>query len=199
MKALLQTAPTIEPVDKGSLGDHLLLDADHADRTNGVLEEFEKSIRWDVEHYLRRALLTQTWDYYLDAFPSVNYIKLPFGRLQSITSIVYKDSDGDSTTMTANTEYLVETNGDGIGRVVLPDGVDWPGDSLYPSNPITIKFLCGWTTAASVPFSIRLAIKMIVADAYMHRGETFAGNSLDIFENPMAKSLLSSWRLWEEF
>lgn len=199
MKALLQTGPTIEPVSPDQLADHVLLDSDHPDRTNGFITDIEKTARQHVEDITRRALLTQTWDYYLDAFPSVNFITLPLGRLQSVTSIVYKDSDGDSTTMTANTEYLVETNGDGYGRVVLPDGESWPGDALYPSNPITIKFVCGWTAANSVPFQIRTAIKMLAADMYENRGDTFSGNSLSIYENPMAMNLLASWRLWGEF
>ena len=37
----------------------------------------------------------------------------------SVTAITYKDSDGTTTTLIAGTDYLVETNGDGLGRIVL--------------------------------------------------------------------------------
>lgn len=199
MKASLITAPTLEPVSATALADHMLLEADHPDRSNGVLVDFQQSARAYAEDITRRALLTQTWDYYLDAFPSCNYIKVPFGRLQSVTHVKYTDTDGDETTMTVSTEYLVETNGDGYGRIVLPYGVTWPSDALYPSNPITIRIVCGWTAATSVPAQIKLAIKMLATDAYEHRGERFVGNSLSTDENPAAQSYLMSWRLWEEF
>jgi len=148
--------------------------------------------RETVEIITRRALLSQTWEYYLDKFPSEDFIKLPFGNLQSVTSIKYKDSDGTETTMTVTTDYLVETNGDGCGRIVLPDGASWPSDSLYPSNPITIKFVCGWTAAASVPKNLKRACKFAAENAYYHgdRWETL---------KPVIENLCASYRLWEEF
>ncbi len=82
--------------------------------------------REHVEDITRRALLTQTWDYYLDEFPCSDFIRLPFGNLQSVTSVKYKDSDGTETTLTENTDYIVETNGEGCGRIVLPYGETWP-------------------------------------------------------------------------
>jgi uncharacterized phiE125 gp8 family phage protein len=153
--------------------------------------------REHVESITRRALLTQTWDYYLDAFPSKNFIKLPFGNLQSVTSIVYKDSDGTETTLTADTDYLVETNGEGCGRIVLPYGCSWPSATLYPSNPITIRFVCGWTAAASIPKRIKQACLMIVANLYANRGEDIIGQTVS--EDKTALRLLASSRLWEEF
>jgi len=68
-------------------------------------------------------------------------------------SVKYKDSDGTETTMTVTTDYLWETNEDQIGRIVLPYEKSWPTDTLYPSKPITIKFVCGWTSAAGFCWS----------------------------------------------
>jgi hypothetical protein len=82
--------------------------------------------RETVEAHTRRALFTQTWYLYLDRFPDKDYIEIPFGNLASVTSIKYKDTDGTETTMTVTTDYLVETNGDQHGRIVLPYGVSWP-------------------------------------------------------------------------
>jgi uncharacterized phiE125 gp8 family phage protein len=149
--------------------------------------------RCEVEKITRRALLTQTWYYYLDKFPSEDFFKLPFGNLQSTDlSIKYKDSDGTETTMTVTTDYLVETNGEGCGRIVLPYGVSWPSAVLYPSNPITIEFTCGWTAATSIPKNIKRAVKFAAEDAYYHgdRRETL---------KPIIDNLLASHRLWEEF
>lgn len=153
--------------------------------------------RGHVEDITGRALLTQTWDYFLDEWPRDNFIKLPFGSLQSVTSIKWKDSAGTETTLTVTTDYLVETNGVGIGRIMLPYGVTWPSGTLYPSNPITIRFICGWTAAILVPLKIVSAIKMIAADLYEQRGEPVVGQT--VVENKVSDRLLASSRLWDEF
>lgn len=146
-----------------------------------------------VENITRRALLSQTWYFYLQKFPEEDFIKLPFGNLQSAGMVMtYKDTDGTVTTMTLTTDYLVETNGEGIGRIVLPYGVSWPSATLYPSNPICIEFTCGWTTAASLPKNIKRACKFASEDSYYHgaRHEQLKA----VIDN-----LLSSYRLWDEF
>lgn len=150
-----------------------------------------------VEDVTRRQIMTATWDYFLNEFPEEDYIELPLGNLASVTSVSYKDSDGTETTMVATTEYLVETNGEGIGRIVLPYGVSWPAFTAYPSNPIKIRFVCGWTAAASVPFKIKAAIKMLAADLYEQRGERITGTIVS--ENKTVDRLLASARLWGNF
>jgi len=162
-----------------------------------LLEAILTAAREHVEDITRRYLLTQTWTYPLQSWPDKNYFKLPGGNLQTVTSIKYTDSDGDETTLTVTTDYLVETNGEGIGRIVLPYGKSWPSGTLYPSNPIVIEFVCGWTTAALVPYKIKAAIKMICSDLYEMRGEPVLGQS--VVENKVAQRLLASARLWDEF
>jgi len=221
----------------------------------------------NVEDITRRALLTQTWDYYLDKWPAGRAIKLPFGNLASVTSISWKDTDGvetnlaktitafaasgtspatktavtsaahgfsagdvvsisgttsydggweisnvttntfdilvifvaDDATGYASNDYLVEKNGEGIGRIVLPYGESWLSDILYPSNPIKIRFVCGWTTAALVPYKIKTAIKMICAGLYEHREDFATQQQGNVKDNPAVMRLLNSARLWDEF
>jgi len=148
--------------------------------------------RQEVEDLTSRALLTQTWDYYLDSWPCDNAIKLPFGNLQTVTSIKWKDTDGTETTLTPTTDYLVETNGEGIGRIVLPYGESWPTGTLYPSNPITIRYVCGWTSAALIPKNIKRAVKLACEDSYYH------GNRHDVL-SPVIKNLVRNYRLFDEF
>jgi len=153
-----------------------------------------------VEDITRRYMLTQTWDYSVDGWPESNYIKLPGGNLQSVTSVKWKDTDGTETTLTAGTDYLVETNGEGIGRIVLPYGVSWPSGTLYPSNPITIRYISGWTTAALIPAKIRAALLLICSDLYVNReGQLFGISGSAYQENRAVQYLLASSRLWDEF
>lgn len=163
-----------------------------------LLNDDIAAARWHVEDICRRALLTQTWDMYLDAFPGQNFIKIPFGNLQSVTHIKYTASDGTTiTTMTVTTEYIVELNGEGIGRIVLPYGVSWPSFTAYPSNPIVIRFVCGWTAANLITGTIRKAVKMLCAKFYKSRGDDFTG--VTMVEDTKYMRLLASSRLWDEF
>jgi uncharacterized phiE125 gp8 family phage protein len=156
------------------------------------LERLRKAARREAEGITRRQLLTATWYYYLDAFPDTDFIELPFGNLQSVTSIKYKDSAGTETTMTVTTDYLVETNGEGIGRIVLPYGVSWPSFTSHPSNPITIEFICGWTAAASVPEDIVTAVLFCAERMWFHGGR-------DAALERAINSLLADYRIWKEF
>lgn len=164
---------------------------------DALLTEILISARERVEEITRRALLTQTWDYCLDCFPKFNFIELPFGNLQTVTSVAYTDSAGTVTTMTVATDYIVETNGTMCGRIVLPYSVAWPAATFYPSNPIKIRFICGWTSALLVPYKIKTAIKMIAADLYEMRGEPVLGQI--VVENKTVNRLLESVRLWGNF
>ncbi len=157
--------------------------------------------REHVEDITSRALLSQTWDYSLPCWPGVNYIKIPFGNLQNAAGtapiVTWLDEDGTPAVLTVTTDYLVEANGESCGRIVLPYGDTWPTGTLYPSNPITIRFVAGWTTAALVPSKIRTAVKMLCADLYEMRGEPVQGQT--VVENKTVARLLASARLWDEF
>jgi uncharacterized phiE125 gp8 family phage protein len=205
MNIYLVTAPTIEPIEINDLKLHLRIELDETDEDE-YLEGLITAAREQVEDITHRAILTQTWKYYLESWPKENFIKLPFGNLQSDPTgtpvvaapiIIWKDTAGTPTTLTLTTDYLVEKNGEGIGRIVLPYGEVWPSGTLYPSLPISIQYICGWTTAALVPFQIKAAIKMICADLYEMRGEPVLGQS--VIENKTVERLLSSRRLWDEF
>ena len=179
--------------------DILVYDADTTE--DDLLTSLIQSAREHVEDITRRALLTQTWYAYLDEFPADrDFIRLPFGNLQSVTSVKYKDSAGTETTMTVATDYLVETNGEQCGRIVLPYGVSWPSATLWPSNPITIEFVCG-TAAASIKASIIAALKLLLADLWTNRegAVLILRPGVQTYQaNPAVKALLASAVLpWE--
>jgi uncharacterized phiE125 gp8 family phage protein len=181
--------PVIEPISLAELQTHLRVDcADEDESLTGLIS----SARQAVENITRRGLLTQTHDYCLKDWPDEDFIKLPYGNLASVTSVKWKDTDGTETTLTVTTDYLVETNQAKCGRIVLPYAESWPTGDLFPSNPITIRFVCGWTTAALVPSEIRSAVKFAAEDEYYH------GDRSDVLK-PIINRLLASWRLWDEF
>lgn len=163
-----------------------------------LLNDIITTAREDAEDITGRAIITQTWDFFLPVWPNTNYIKLPRGNLQSVSYIKWKDSDGDSTTLTENTDYYVEQNGNQCGKIVLPYGISWPSGTLYTSKPISIRYVVGWTTRALVPYKIKAAIKLICADLYVNReGKVLSGQ--DYQKNDAVQSLLASYILWDEF
>lgn len=173
-----------------------------ADTTeDDLLNDIIQSAREHVEDITGRALLTQTWDMYLSEWPSQKSIKLPYGNLASVSSVAWKDTDGTETTLTVTTDYLVETNGDQCGQIVLPYGITWPSGVLYPSNPIKIRFVCGWTTTALIPQKIKTAILMICADLYANREHQILAlnNQASYLQNRAVHDLLRSARLRDEF
>jgi uncharacterized phiE125 gp8 family phage protein len=200
MKVKLYTAPAIEPVGVPDLMLHLRID-DETAVEGDYLESLVRAARERVEEITGRQILTATWEYFLDEWPRGNAIKLPFGNLQNAAGtapvVTWKDDDGTVTTLTVATDYLVETNGPACGRIVLPYAGTWPTGTLYPSNPITVRFVCGWTAANLVPHKIRAAIKMIAADLYEQRGEPVVGQS--VIKNRAVEWLLASHTLRDEF
>jgi uncharacterized phiE125 gp8 family phage protein len=143
------------------------------------LTELIVAARMDVENDTGRKLITQTLDYYIQDWPSTDRIKLPYGNLQSVTSITYTDYAGTVTTLTQTTDYTVELNGDQCGFAVLAYGKSWPSVSLHPSNPIAIRFVCGYgSTGASVPVTARQAIKRRCINLYMNRGDDIIGQTV---------------------
>lgn len=188
-----------------------VLVVDPTSAEDSLLTAIIQASREYVEDLLSRKLLTQTWDYYLDDWPhdrpeqhyrygQKRAIDIPFGNLQSVTTVAYKDAAGTTTTLTENTDYYVEKNGEMCGRVVRPYGMPWPLVMLWPSQPIAIRFICGWASAALIPGKIKSAMLMIAADLYANR-EAFveATSKTVIAENLTVGRLLSSMKLWDEF
>jgi uncharacterized phiE125 gp8 family phage protein len=161
-----------------------------------LLTELIETATNDVENDSRRQIINAVWEYYLQEWPDTDRIKIPFGNLQTTDlSVKWKDTDGTETTLTLTTDYLIETNGDQCGFIVLPYGGSWPSGTLYPSNPITIKFTCGYgATASSVPSMIKSAIKLKCTKYYEHRGDN------PDYEESAYQSLVNKIpRLYDEF
>jgi uncharacterized phiE125 gp8 family phage protein len=144
------------------------------------------------EGFTGRALATQTLEAYPQRFPRVNEIELPCPPLQSVTSVKYTDSDGDETTMTADTDYIVDTDST-VGRIVLPYAGTWPAATLYTVNPIKIRYVAGYTT---IPRSIKQAMLLLIGHWYANREAVLIGQGTMSKEIEFAvKALLSMYRV----
>jgi len=117
MNIKLETAPSSYPITLAEAKAHLNIDnTDHDTYVKTLL----RAATGRAEQFLHRRLVAQTWKYYLNLWPSGTSFKLPFGRLQSVTAIKYKDENGDESTFSSD-DYIVDMN-----------------------NPISVEFTCGY-------------------------------------------------------
>ena len=175
MKFTIKTAPVKYPVSLKEAKEHLRLEIGQTE-DDDYISSLIAAATDKAEQFLHRRLITQTWYYYLEKWPVGDTIIMPFGKLISVTSIKYKDEDGVESTW-ATSEYIVDIKTD-PGEIVLGYGESFPTTTLYPSNAITIEFVCGYGTSGSdVPPMIRSAMLLIIEDLYENRGTEIIGVS----------------------
>jgi len=132
-----------------------------------TLNALIKVARQYAETVTRRALITQTWDWVLDAFPKDDF-EVPLPTLQSVTHIKYYDTNGILTEWLPVTEYSVDINSE-PGRISPAYQVVYPTARVI-NNAVTVRFIAGYGAAAAVPQGIKLAMLETVAFLYVNRG-----------------------------
>lgn len=192
----LVAAPASEPV---TLAEAKLFAKVTGSADDTLVTDLLTGARKLCEEWFGWALITQTWDLFLDEFPDPivtssprdgftplsgtwagqNYllsapIKVPFAPLQSITFIKYTDYQGNLVTVSSS-DYLADATLNMVGlpqkgRIVPVVGKTWPIVMLQALNGVNVRFVSGFGAAASnVPEHIRTVIKQIVAIWYYNR------------------------------
>ena len=195
MGLVLDTAPSAYPVTLEEAKIHLRL-ADLAEE-DSIVSYLITAATEQAEAFTQRRFITQTWKLLFDSFPSKltptedwpGAIRLPYPPLQSITHVKYYDTNSTQQTLTAGTNYVVDT-GTQPGRIVPAPQLIWPSVQTEKLNAVEIKFVCGYGAAAAVPASIKAAILLILAHYYEYRQEVVTGTI--VTKIPMA----SEWLLW---
>lgn len=191
MALVLTKAASVEPISLTEAKAHLRVSIDNDDTEITTLITV---VRRDVEKYLHRALITQAWTYTMDAFPGIGRaITVPLPPLISVVSLQYIDQNGETQTMTANTEYT----GDILnqpGRIVAAYGTTWPTIRAV-INAVTLKITCGYgEAAADVPEEIRQAMLLLIGHLYAHREITVTGMAVNNIPWSV-EMLLSAYRI----
>lgn len=179
------TPPAAEPVSTTQAKLHLRVDIS-ADDT--LIANLVQAAREHVEVFLRRALVTQTWEYVMDAFPAESWLALPRPPLQSVTSITYYDEDGNGTVFSSS-NYLVDTDSQ-PGRIVLKTGYTWPSTTLQAANGVRIRYVAGYGDADDVPEFAVAALLLLLGDLYENRENTLVGQGFASAELPFAAKAL---------
>lgn len=185
MGLTLSIAPAQEPVDLDTVKAHLRIDGDDDD---AMLSSLITAARMMAEQITGRSLITQTWAYKLDEWPEDSLV-LPKPPVQSVTSITYLDSAGDSQVWDS-AEYGVYFD-DWCSRVAPIYGGSWPTPQSQ-IDAITVTYVAGYgLTGLAVPQPINQAILLMIDRLF---GDECAANSGgSTCDAPMA--LLSLYRV----
>lgn len=149
-----------------------------APTTNGTedpeLVSMIQAARESVEKLCGRSLITQTWDLWLDSWPASGVIKLPRPPVQSVTSVVYYDTDDTEATFAAS-NYLVDTAAF-PGRLILNSGASWPTTSLRPLKSVRVRYVTGYGDAAGDVEANDVALmKLLLGHMYANREAVVVG------------------------
>lgn len=165
----LVTAPAVEPVTPTELREHARIDDNDEDMT---LATFIKAARMYIEKRRSCAFVTQTWAVKADAFPDGGIELWPVPVI-AISSVQYVDENGTTQTW-GSSNYTVDTTSY-PARLLPAYGVTWPTTQPI-NNALTVTFTAGYgATAAYVPDTAKLAIRLLAGDFIENREATQAG------------------------
>jgi len=186
---VLHTAPASEPITLAEAKSYLRVDSSGDD---ALITSLISTARKLCEEHTQRALMTQTYQLFLDALEDVednlwegmrtgpyinyykNYIELPMPPVVSISHIKTYD-DNDTATTFASSKYYVD-NARQPARVVLRTGETFP-TALRVANAIEVKYVTGYASANAVPEPIKFAIYQVLTYLYEHRGDMYEGKT----------------------
>lgn len=198
------TAPTVEPVTLDQLRSHLRIDVTDEDEE---LEEIISDSREALENQYEVAFNTQTWDVFLDAFPSgwyntpwvVSRAAIVLGRrpVQSVTSVKYIDSTGATVTLTPTIDYVVDGPG---GRIVPAFGKLWPATSLQPVAGVQLRVVLGYgNLATDIPRNARRAVRLMCGHFYENREQVLLEQRIRPIDIPRGVDALMAPIDWRTF
>lgn len=158
---VVTSAPAAEPVTTAELVTHCRAPSDATDDT--YLAAIGAAARSHIEGLTATRLVTQTVTFKTDAWADL--ANLPIAPVQSITSITYTDTAGDTQTVATS---VYEARLEGLEpSIVLKYAQTWPASRK--GSLVTVTAVVGYGTAGSQPPAVLHAIKLIVGDMYANR------------------------------
>lgn len=178
-------APTTQCVSVDEIKDFLRLQGTTSD--DYLLQSLIKAAEDYAENYMKRAIMSQTWELRLDDFSGHDSdIELPRPPLTTVSSNVtisyVEDSTTGNTTAVPSTAYTIDYYS--VPGILYPSyDNEWP-DPRDEKNAVRITYVCGYTTPGDVPESIRHWVKLRVGSMYEHRESLMVGTGNFITELP---------------
>jgi uncharacterized phiE125 gp8 family phage protein len=174
MSLQLITPPATEPVTLADAKLHLKIDTGDDD---ALITRLIGTARARGEWHLGRALITQSWRLWLDAWPCSGIIELPLPPLQGVASVTVYAPDDTATVLDPATYQMDAASQP--ARLTLKSTV-LPPTNLRAINSVAVEFTAGYgDNASDVPSGISEALLELIAFLYENRGEAPAELPLD--------------------
>lgn len=190
MSIVLTSPPAQEPVSLADAKAHLRVDVTDDDT---LITRLITGARSELERGLGRAFITQSYTYYLDAWPRGFALPLPVAPVQTIDQVRIYALD-DTFAVLPAASYLL----DGLGsppRMIRRGTLPWLAP-VRPGNGIAIDFTAGHgTQPTDVPAALRIAILILVGHWYEHRQLAQPGGPPDTGLPEMVRDLIGPYRV----
>lgn len=169
-----------------------------------LLDSYLRSAILWAEGQMHRTIVARAHRWTLQQFP-LRYedyyrITLPRGKCQSVANIKYSFNhqiitlNGPSASPPASDFQQDLTNEDG-GIIMPPIASVWQQADLDVPAPVVISFTAGYSTFATIPSDISLALFFYVSDAFEVRGTTDVNKAsyADIRSEKISAYILDRW------
>jgi uncharacterized phiE125 gp8 family phage protein len=198
-KTVLVTAPATEPITTEEAKTHLNVSGTSKDTYIGTLIT---TAREQLERYLNRALITQSWKVYYDCWK--HELLIPFGKLQIASAspgpaspvVKYYNTAGTLTTLTESAFYWVVNTTD-PARIVRKYDATYPELQYGRPDAIEIAFKAGYgDAAAAIPGKLKHAMKLLITDYFEQRGSVVIGAAVGKIPDHIT-DLVHDYKLYE--
>jgi uncharacterized phiE125 gp8 family phage protein len=156
--------------------------------------KIEVMLRGVVSHcewWTNRTFIDDAWQWTMRAWPA-RVIEIPRAPLRFVESVQYVDIDGNTQSLTEDTDFAVDTDAN-PGTIEPVYGETWPSVRGETAAAITIKYAAGFgLNAIDVPQELRSAVMMLGTEMYRQPEPTVIGTTAT--ELPWFKGLLRQWR-----
>jgi uncharacterized phiE125 gp8 family phage protein len=208
--SVLTSAPASEPVTATELRTHLRTDS--TELPDAEANALITDARTEIENMTGLAFLTQSWRLAIDQWPAggeawwdgvremsiselyrtsvIQTLTLPRWPLQSITSVTVYDEDSNATSINVANTFDVDVY-QTPGRMTLKRGQTWPV-ALRANNAIEIVYVAGYTSASTVPITMKRAVRQLAAFMYSHRGDDCTAS--DAYQESGAANIMAQYR-----
>lgn len=159
------SGPAVEPVTLGEMKAYLRVDDDDVAQDD-LIAGLVKAARLMVEAASRRVLIEQRWRVVMDRFPAGGAILLPISPVLAVDRIVVTDASGETFDLPA-AAFEADVLSD-PPRIAVTDAPL----TGKPRNGISVELRAGYgTTPETVPATLKLAVRILVAHWFESRGD----------------------------
>lgn len=126
------------------------------------LETFIEAAREQAELLRGDDLVEKQYDLHIDDFWTYQIeLRRP---LESVDLVRYRDSDGNYTTMTEGTDYIVDLS---KGLIMPPYDESWPDFTPWPSSAVLIRFTV--SAPQYLPKAVKVGMLKLISDWFNDR------------------------------